>query len=62
MVHSLFAKDSPVGHIRDYFRKIEDANKNKAQQSEYARQFAWVPPGLEQGVVSSLNLDVLKVH
>lgn len=53
VVHSLFSKDSPVGHIRDYFRKLEEANKNKGQQSEYAKQFAWVPPGLQQGVVSS---------
>ena len=52
VVHSLFSKDSPQGHIRDYFRKLEEANKNKGQQSEYAKQYAWVPPGLQQGVVS----------
>lgn len=51
VVHSLFSKDSPVGHIRDYFRKLEDANKNRGQQSEYAKQYAWVPPGLQQGVL-----------
>jgi len=49
VVHSLFSKDSPVGHIRDYFRKLEEANNT--QRSEYARQFAWTPPGLQQGVV-----------
>ena len=49
MVHSLFSKDSPVGHIRDYFRKLEEANNT--QRSEYAKQFAWSPPGLQQGVV-----------
>ncbi|RMX44889.1 hypothetical protein pdam_00012545 [Pocillopora damicornis] len=51
VVHSLFSKDSPQGHIRDYFRKLEEANKNKGQQSEYAKQYAWVPPGLQQGVL-----------
>lgn len=56
VVHSLFSKDSSVGHIRDYFRKMEEANKNKGQQSEYAKQFAWVPPGLQQGVVSVLYI------
>lgn len=55
VVHSLFSRDSPVRHIRDYFSKLEEANKNKGQQSEYAKQFAWVPPGLKQGVVSSVN-------
>ena len=49
VVHSLFSKDSPVGHIRDYFRKLEAANNS--QRSEYAKQFAWCPPGLQQGVV-----------
>ena len=58
VVHSLFSKDSPVGHIRDYFRKLEEANKNKGQQSEYAKQFAWVPPGLQQGVVGSINRSI----
>ena len=56
VVHSLFSKDSPQGHIRDYFRKLEEANKNKGQQSEYAKQYAWVPPGLQQGVVSVCHI------
>ena len=54
VVHSLFSKDSPVGHIRDYFRKLEEANNT--QRSEYARQFAWTPPGLQQGVVGIQDL------
>ena len=49
VVHSLFSKDSPVSHIRDYFRKLEA--DNNTQRSEYAKQFAWCPPGLQQGVV-----------
>ena len=49
VVHSLFSKDSPVAGIRDYFRKLEAANKT--ERSEYAKQFAWCPPGLQQGVV-----------
>lgn len=49
VVHSLFSKDSPVAGIRDYFRKLEAANKT--ERSEYAKQFAWSPPGLQQGVV-----------
>lgn len=52
VVHSLFSKDSPVGHIRDYFRKLEEADNT--QRSEYAKQFAWCPPGLQQGVVCIL--------
>ncbi|XP_015758774.1 PREDICTED: putative nuclease HARBI1 [Acropora digitifera] len=52
VVHSLFSKDSPVAGIRDYFRKLEAANKT--ERSEYAKQFAWSPPGLQQGVFHSL--------
>ena len=55
VVHSLFSGNSPVQHIRDYFTKLEDANRNKGKQSQYAKQFAWVPPGLKEGVVSSVN-------
>lgn len=29
VVYSLFFKDFFVGYIRDYFRKMEEANKNK---------------------------------
>ena len=44
-----------MGHIRDYFRKLEEANNT--QRSEYARQFAWTPPGLQQGVVGIQDLS-----
>ncbi|XP_068701888.1 testin-like [Montipora foliosa] len=45
VVHKLFSKDSPVSHIHDYFRKLGDANNT--QRSQYAKQFAWCPTGLE---------------
>lgn len=54
VVRTLFSKDSPVGHIRDYFHKLEAANN--APRSEYAKQFALCPLGLEERLVSYFKL------
>ena len=54
VVRSLFSKDSSVGQIRDYFHKLEAASNTP--RSEYAKQFAWCPLGLEQRLVSYFRL------
>ncbi|XP_031566132.1 testin-like isoform X2 [Actinia tenebrosa] len=49
VVGSLFNRDSTISHVRDYFDKLDRADKQV--KTEYVKKFSWVPPGLNQATL-----------